>query len=697
MEVKKYSTIIGNTPLTIEIGKVAMQAGGSVLATYGGTTVLATATMSQMPREGASFFPLSVDFDEKYYAAGKIKGSRYIKRETRPSTEAILSARLIDRCIRPLFDNRNTHDVHIVVTVLSFDKINDPDVIGILATSIALSISDIPWGGPIGAIRINKTEKGFILNPTYQQREESDFSIVVAGKKNEINMIEAKGNEAREDDILRALDEAKKEITSLTDFVDSIVKDLKPIKREIEPNIPSDEIVKFVKSFVKGKLEPAVFNSDHIASKSIFHELNKELKIAVNERFEADALQYINDIIKEEIGTLIEHAALKEKKRSDGRKPDEIRELQADVGILPCPHGTGLFRRGLTQVLSVVTLGSPGDEEHIDTIEFQGTRNYMHHYNFPPFAPGETGMMRGPGRREIGHGALAEKAIIPVLPLKEDFPYTIRVVSEVLSSNGSTSMASVCGSTLALMDAGVPIKKPVAGIAMGLIYESEDNYLILTDIQGAEDHSGHMDFKVAGTKDGITELQMDVKVDGISTKILKEALLQAKQARLSILEVMAKTLPEPRKELPEHAPRILTIQIDPKKIREIIGSGGETINKIVEETNTKIDIDVSGLVYITAEKGEQGKQAYAIIENIVREYKVGDIVEGKVVTVVEFGAFMEVGYKKQGLVHVSELSNEYTKNVTDIVKVGDNLRAKIIKVDDSGKISLSVKALAESN
>ncbi|KKU80938.1 MAG: Polyribonucleotide nucleotidyltransferase, partial [Parcubacteria group bacterium GW2011_GWA2_47_8] len=667
-----------------------------VLATFGKTTVLATATMSNHPRQGATFFPLTVDFDEKFYATGRIKGSRFVKREGRPTTEAILSARLIDRCIRPLFDHRITNEIQVVVTVLSFDRENDPDVVGIVATSLALAVSDIPWSGPIGAVRVNKLmgeSDGFKLNPLYADRENALLSIVLAGKRDQVNMIEAEGNEAPEDAIIESIEFAKDPINALIDFQEKIVKELKPKKREVGLLIPDETVVKTVRECLKKDLEVAIFIPDHIESKQLMHVLKEAAEAKVAEVHGDDAVTHVASIIEEAVGELIMEKALEKGKRADNRAFDEVREIEVTVGALPCPHGSGIFRRGLTQVLSVVTLGAPGDEEHLDGMEIQGTRSYMHHYNFPPFAPGETGPMRGPGRRELGHGALAERAIMPVLPTKEQFPYTIRVVSEVLSSNGSTSMASTCGSTLALMDAGVPIRKPVAGIAMGLIYESEKKYRILTDIQGPEDHSGHMDFKVAGTRDGITALQMDVKVEGLPTRILKEALDQAKQARLHILAEMAKVIAEPRPELSPTAPRVIVMMVDPTKIRDIIGSGGETINKIIDQTGATIDIEDDGKVYITSENQKGGADARAIIESIVKEYQVGDIVSGKIASILEFGAFVAFAPKKQGMVHISELKTGFVKRVEDVVKVGDMVTAKVIKIDDLGRYNLSIKAL----
>ena len=696
MEFHSFETKIGDTPFSVDINRLAFQAGGSVMATFGKTVVHATATMSAKPREGAGWFPLTVDFEEKYYAVGKIKGSRFIKREGRPTTEAILSARLTDRCMRPLFPKGMTNEVQIVVTVLSFDKENDPDIVGLLATSIALAVSDIPWDGPLGAVRVDTIDGQKVVNPTYEQRAQSTSSIVLAGKKNQVNMIEADGQEASEDEMIDNIEAAMQPMNDIIEFQEKIVAELKPVKREVPLNIPNADVVKFVQEQIEGKLEPIVFTPDHIESKPKLTALVDAVQEATDEKFGDDSPRSVFDIIDEEIGEMIVSKALTEDRRADGRAFDEVRELEVTVGLLPVPHGSGMFRRGLTQVMSVITLGSPGDEEHLDGMEIEGTRNYIHYYNFPPYAPGETGFMRGPGRRELGHGALAEKALLPVLPSKEEFPYTMIIMSECLSSNGSTSMAATCGSTLALMDAGVPIKKPVGGIAMGLIYESESNYKILTDIQGAEDHSGHMDFKVAGTRDGITALQMDVKVEGLPIAVLKEALEHAKKARLHILDTMGKTLPEPRAELSATAPRVIIMTVPTDKIRDIIGSGGETINKIIDETGAKIDIEDDGTVFITGENKDSSEEAKKIIEGIIREYEVGEEVTGPVVSMLEFGAFIEFAPKKKGLVHVSELSDEFVKNVEDVVKVGDTLTAKIIKIDEKGRYNLSVKALKKT-
>ena len=692
-EIKNYSLDIAGQTLKIEIGKLAKQANGAVTAQLGESVVLATAVMSRDTRIGGDFFPLTVDYEEKFYARGKILGSRFMRREGRPSEEAVLNARLIDRAIRPLFDQNIRNETQIVTTVLSLDEKNDPDVLAMNAASIALLVSDIPWNGPIAAVRIGRIGDKWVINPSFSEREGSVADLVVSiSSDGKINMIEAGPlAEISENDMVEAIEFAQETLKDLIKFNKKIADDFKTPKTAVTiAKVDTDlrnEVIKFLNT--DDALEKAVYEKDKTQRENNLSDLKSKLVEHVS-AIDATKVGEAETFLEEAIDGIVHKNILEKEKRPDGRKPDELRNLSSEIGILPRTHGSGLFQRGETQVLSALTLGSPSDELLIEGMVISTKKHFMHQYNFPPFAVRETGRMGAPGRREIGHGSLAERALLPVVPGKETFPYAIRIVSEVLSSNGSSSMGSVCGSTLALMDAGVPITKPVAGIAMGLMSNEKGDYKILTDIQGPEDHYGDMDFKVAGTRDGITAMQMDVKINGIDAKILKEVLEQTKKARLEILDNISKTIDKPRPELSPLAPRIITIQIPVDKIREVIGPGGKIINEIIATTGAAIDIEESGLVFITAENEEGGLKAQEIIKGIIKEYKVGEIVTGKVVNILDFGAIVEFGKGRDGMIHISELANRRVEKVTDVVSIGDEVKVKIKRIEGS-KISLSLK------
>ena len=697
MQTKEYSIDFCGKPLKVEISDLADQTNGSVLVQYGETAVFATAVMSNHKREGLDYLPLTVDYEEKFYAAGMILGSRFVRREGRPTEEAVLTGRLIDRTIRPLFNRKIRNEVQVVVLTLSVDNKNDPDIPAIIAASLALGISDIPWLGPIGAVRVGYIDNNFVLNPSYEEREKSLMEIVVCGKDGRANMIEAGAKEIGEDVLGKAMDLAVEEMAKIEDFQKKIFKEIGKEKAVIEIEAENPEIEEFFKKEFYKKLHETIFSG----KKHGLGDLKSEWMDIFKEKFNeespalADELyeKYINEIIHQEI---LNPPAGKEK-RADARKIDELRPLYAKARFLPLIHGSGVFFRGGTHIFSAVTLGGPKQGQLIEGMEIQTTKHFLHHYNFPPFSTGETGRMGGAGRREIGHGALAEKALLAVIPSREEFPYTIRVVSEAMASNGSTSMGSVCASTLALMDAGVPIKNPVAGIAMGLMLSEAKSasggmkYKILTDIQGPEDHHGDMDLKVAGTKEGVTAIQMDVKVEGIPIKILKEALIQGKKARLEILEVILKAIPGPRQDLPNNAPKIIKIEINPDKIGAVIGPGGKMITSITEKTNTEIEIEQTGIVFITGKILEDIKKARDIIEGLTHEFKIGEIVTGKVTRLFDFGAMIGIGGEQEGLVHISELSPERVEKVTDVVNAGDEVTAQVINIDERGRINLSIK------
>jgi len=692
----KFNLKIAGKNIEVEARNLAEQANGDVLVRCGDTLVLATCVMGKEDQESLGFFPLTVEYREKYYAAGKIKGSRYIKREGRPSDEAVCNARLIDRAIRPRFPEYLFRGVQVITTVLSWDGQNDPDIIGLLAASFALSISDIPWLGPIAAVRIGRINGEFVLNPTYEERENSEIDLIFAGgEKDEkilINMIEGGFEEVEENIVLEALNFSKEYLKELIVFQKEVIEKIETEKIQIE-YLPQDTVLeKEIREFLGKKLEDVIFQKGKTKDTEELNNLKKELISFIEEKYPGEGkTRYAQDFFEREIDYLIHKNVIKYNKRPDGRKLDEIREIHCEAGLLPRTHGSGLFCRGKTKALSILTLGGPGDQQLLEGMEIVGKKRFMHHYNFPPYSVGEVRPLRGPGRREIGHGMLAEKALLSLIPDFEEFPYTIRVVSEMLSSNGSTSMASVCGSSLALMDAGVPIKRPVAGIAVGLLQDEETgDYKVLTDIQGPEDHYGDMDLKVAGTRKGITAIQMDVKIQGITEPIMKEALLRARKARLEILDSMEKILARPRVELSPYAPKILTVQINPEKIGEVIGPGGKVINKIIEETGAAIDIQESGLIFVTSEKEEAAKQAIVQIKNITREVEIGEIFQGKVKRILDFGAFVEILPGQEGLIHISKLGPGRVKKVEDVVRIGDIVSVEVISIDEQGRINLKL-------
>ncbi|EMI11894.1 polyribonucleotide nucleotidyltransferase [Anoxybacillus salavatliensis] len=693
MEQEKHVFSIdwAGRPLTVEIGELAKQANGAVLVRYGDTVVLSTATASKEPKS-VDFFPLTVNYEERLYAVGKIPGG-FIKREGRPSEKAILASRLIDRPIRPLFAEGFRNEVQVVSMVMSVDQDCSPEMAAMFGSSLALTISDIPFEGPIAGVTVGRVNGEFVINPSVAQMEQSDMHLVVAGTKDAINMVEAGANEVPEEVMLEAIMFGHEEIKRLIAFQEDIAAKVGKEKMEVVLYELDAQLEADIRARVEGEVKRAVQVPEKLAREAAIEQLKAEV-VAAYEQQEADeetikqVKEILHKLVKEEVRRLI----TEEKVRPDGRKVDEIRPLSSAVGLLPRTHGSGLFTRGQTQALSVCTLGALGDVQILDGLGIEETKRFMHHYNFPPFSVGETGAMRGPGRREIGHGALGERALEPVIPSEKEFPYTIRLVSEVLESNGSTSQASICASTLAMMDAGVPIKAPVAGIAMGLV-KSGEHYTILTDIQGMEDHLGDMDFKVAGTEKGVTALQMDIKIKGLSREILEEALQQARKGRLEILKHMMQTISEPRKELSKYAPKILTMQINPDKIRDVIGPSGKQINKIIEETGVKIDIEQDGTIFISSVNEDMNQKAKKIIEDIVREVEVGQVYLGKVKRIEKFGAFVELFSGKDGLVHISELAEERVGKVEDVVSIGDEILVKVTEIDKQGRVNLSRKAV----
>lgn len=691
---KQFTAEVAGKTLKLEISRLAEQANAAVLGTYGDTSVLVTATMGKEERS-IDYLPLVIDYEEKFYAAGKIIGSRFIRREGRPSEEAVLSGRLIDRSLRPLFDQRLRRDVQIIITVLSYDEENDPDFIALITASTALAISDIPWAGPLAGVRIAKFNDGqIVVNPDNSLIKEKDgliFESFIAGAKDKINMIELAGNEANEEVVVEAFNQAQKEIENLIDFQGKIIKEIGQQKIDFQPEI-DESLTNKVQEFLKDKLEKAVYAAEKLERQNKIGLLKQSLKeFLAQEGFEESKFSKADLIFEEEIDKLLHQNVLESQKRPDGRKLDEVRPLYAEVSLFKRLHGSALFARGNTQALAVVTLAAPGAEQLVETMEVSAKRRFMLHYNFPPYSVGEVGRLGSPGRREIGHGALAEKALRPMIPSQDEFPYTIRVVSEILSSNGSSSMASACACSMALMNAGVPLKKPVAGIAMGLIMDGGGDYKILTDIQGPEDHHGDMDCKVAGTKDGITAIQMDVKIEGLDLKILKEVFLQAKKARLEILDFIKSVVSEPAKEVSPYAPIIMTINIRPEQIGEVIGPGGKMINSIIAATGVEsIDIEQTGKVFVASRDADKAKAAIQQVQAITHEFQIGEIVEGEVVKILEFGAIVDLGGGKDGMIHVSELKDGFVEKVEDVVKVGDFVRAKVIK-SENGKIGLSLK------
>lgn len=697
MQIKTYETEYCGKKLKVEISDLADQSNGSVMVRYGETAVFATVVMSKNKKEGTDFFPLTVDYEEKFYAAGRIMGGRFMKREGRPSEEAILTARIVDRTIRPLFDKRLRNEIQVIILALSVDGKNDPDVPAIIAASLALGVSDVPWIGPVGAIRVGQIDGKFVFNPTYEEREKTNMDIVVCGKDGKVNMIEAGAKEISEDIAISGVKDALKEISKIEDFQKSVIKEIGKEKIKVEIKDKPKELVELFNKNILSKLEAVLYTESQDRKKPDIAPLEKEWTDLLKTSADESAISFANEIFEDSVDELVHRKVIDapkgQEKRQDGRRTDEIRKLHASVGLLPVLHGSSVFYRGNTHILSTVTLGGPQDAQLIEGMEIQTTKHFMHHYNFPPFSVGETGRMGSPGRREIGHGALVERALLPVIPPKSEFPYTIRIVSEAMASNGSTSQGSICASTMALMDAGVPIKNPVAGISMGLMMRSDKEYRVLTDIQGFEDHFGDMDFKCAGTKDGITAIQLDIKVGGIPLEAIKESFEQAKKARIEILGVMSKTIAEPRKELSPTAPRIIKMMINPEKIREVIGPGGKMINSIIDKTGAEIDIEQDGSVYITGKNLKQADEAKKIIEGITHEYSVDEIVSGPVSRLFDFGAMVEISPMQEGLVHISELAPFRVNKVTDVVNMGDVVKAKIISIDEKGRINLSVKQL----
>ncbi len=694
MEEKVFKYMLAGRELKVTIGKISELTNGSCLVQYGDTVVMANVTASKEPRQGIDFFPLSVDFEEKLYSVGKIPGG-FIKREGRPGEKAILTSRLIDRPIRPLFPKGYRNDVSVTCTVLSVDQDCSPEIAGMIGSSIAIAISDIPWEGPTGAVNVGLINGEFIINPNTKERETTILNLTVSGTRDAIMMVEAGSNEISEATMLDAILYGHEEIKKICDFISSIQAELGKEKSDYTKYVCDEQIEQEIREYAAPIINEAIIVEDKLERQERIDSFKAQAKEVFLEKYPEDAAD-IDDALYTIIKEKVRENILVRGIRPDNRKIDEIRKITCEVGLLPRTHGSALFTRGQTQVLNVATLGVSSDEQTLDGISEETSKRYMHHYNFPSYSVGETRPSRGPGRREIGHGALAERALEPVIPPVEEFPYTIRLVSEVLSSNGSTSQASVCGSTLSLMDAGVPIKAPVAGVAMGLMKEG-DNVVVLTDIQGMEDFLGDMDFKVAGTQEGITAIQMDIKVHGIDKSILTDALEKARVGRLFILDKMIACIDKPREEVSKYAPKIIRMTINPDKIRDVIGSGGKVINKIIEETGVKIDIEDDGSVMIAAENVESAYKAKKIIEGIVKEIEVGEILLGKVVRIATFGAFVELTDNKDGLLHVSQISDKRVNKVEDVLNIGDEILVKVIEIDNQGKIKLSRKeALKET-
>ena len=685
-----FETQFAGRTLKIETGKFAKQASGAVMVRYGDTAVLVTATASSDPREGIDFFPLTVDYEEKMYAAGKIPGG-FIKREGRPPETAILAGRLIDRPIRPLFSENFRNDVQIVATVMSMDPDFSPDISAIVGASCALGISDIPFAGPVGAVRIGYVNGQYVMNPTQEELHNSDMNMVIAGTKEAILMVEGGANQLSEAIVLDGILKGHEVVKEIVQFQEILIAELGKAKREMKEYKPLEGLTEAIHAFAYDRLKAAVSNPDKLARDEATSSIKAEVMakfLEAHPEHKKDINYVFSKMMKDIVRKMITH----DKIRPDGRGLAEIRPISCDTSLLPRAHGTALFTRGQTQALTVTTLGGLSEDQMLDGINPETSKRYMHHYNFPPFSVGEARPMRSPGRREIGHGALAEKALVPVIPSEEEFPYTLRLVSEILESNGSSSMASVCGSSLSLMDAGVPIKAPVSGVAMGLVKDGE-HYSILTDIQGLEDALGDMDFKVAGTAQGITAIQMDIKIHGISRDILASALEQAHEGRMFILGKMLEALPETRADLSNYAPRIIKLKIDPDKIREVIGPGGKMIKKIVEESGAKIDIEDDGRIFIAAVNPKSGEKAQSMIENLTKEVQVGEVYNGRVTRLMTFGAFVELLPGKEGLVHISQLALERVEKVEDVVKVGDEIAVKVIEIDRQGRVNLSRKEL----
>ncbi|MFP4197973.1 MAG: polyribonucleotide nucleotidyltransferase [Halanaerobium sp.] len=686
--MKEWTIDYAGDEFNLQTGKLAKQANGSVVVRCGDSQVLVTATMDD-PRPGMNYFPLMVNYEERVYAIGQIPGS-VMRREGRPRDEATLAARVIDRSIRPLFPDGYRRDVQIVATILSVDDDHDPEVLALNGASVALTLSDIPFAGPIGGVKVGLVDGKIIINPDEEERENSDLDLVVAGSKDAIMMVEASANEVSEEKILEAMDAAHQEIKKFISLQEEIREEAGKEKVPFESPTVDQEIQVQVDEILEGTMKEAIQIQDKQSRNDRLDELKAELKEKINPEEDEDIQSQLGLAFEKMLKKSVKSLIIEDGVRPDGRDYDEIRPIWAEVDFVPRAHGSGIFTRGETQALSVLTLGSARDEQTIFGLGENETKRYMHHYNFPSFCVGETSPMRSPGRREIGHGTLGEKALLPVIPPEEDFPYTIRIVSEVLESNGSSSQASICGSSLALMAAGVPIKAPVAGIAMGLM-KKDDEIVVLSDIQGFEDFHGDMDFKVAGTEEGITALQMDMKLKGLSSEVLKEALEKAKKGRMHIMGKMLEVIPEPRPELSENAPAIITMNIDPEKIRFVIGPGGKMINKIIDETGADIDIEDDGLVKIMTDDQEGGQKAKEMIERLTEEVEVGKIYQGKVKRIMNFGAFVEILPNKEGLVHISKLADRHVKEVGDVVSVGDEIPVKVIEIDNQDRINLSLK------
>ena len=700
---KSYSTKLAGRELTIETGKIAGLANGSVVVKYGDTVVMVNVTAAKEPKEGIDFFPLSVDYEEKLYAVGKIPGS-YTKREGKPADKAILTSRAIDRPLRPLFPKDFRNDVCVTATVLSVEQDNSPEVCSMIGAACALEISDIPFNGPTAAVAVGWVDGEIVINPTVEQRNKSKLTATVAGTLEKITMIEAGADEIPNDTMLDAIKKAHEEIKNICNFISSIKAEIGKPKFEYKSFAVDKDFYEDIVSNFKDRMYQDVQATDKEVRDANIDKITEDITAYVVEKYGEEAAEErkmeIADSIHDLEKACVREMILEEHKRPDGRKIDELRPLSCEVGVLPRTHGSAIFTRGQTQVMSIVTLGMVSEEQMLDGIDEETEKRYMHQYNFPSYSVGEARPSRGPGRREIGHGALAEKALVPVIPSEEEFPYAIRVVSEVLSSNGSTSQASICGSTLALMDAGVPIKKPVAGISTGLVTDKNDpsRYIMLTDIQGIEDFFGDMDFKVGGTKDGITAIQVDIKIDGLTYDIIKEAFERTKVARDYILDnVMLPVIEKPRTEISKYAPKIVSTQIPVDKIKDVIGTGGKTINKIIEETGVKIDIEEDGRVFIYSNDSENANKALKIIETITREIEPGGIYDGVVTKIMSFGAFVDLGGGKEGLLHISKISSKRIDKIEDVLAVGDEVTVKVSDIDNQGRINLSMKDLEKSN
>ena len=689
--VHEFTTAVGGHSISIETGKLAGQAGGAVTVRCGDTLLLATATASKEPREDADFLPLTVDYEERLYAAGRIPGS-FFRREGRPHEGAILICRLTDRPIRPLFPKDFRHEIQVIVTALSHDQEHQIDILSIIGASAALTISNIPFGGPVGAVRVGYIDGEFVINPTIPEMERSSLDLKIAGTADAVLMVEVGANEVSEEIVLEAIKLGHQAMQPIIALQEEMRRKVGKPKMEYQPFVVEEELHQLVESRLAGRFIPALEGTSCKKEREeALDALWKELLTELGEEYEERALRHVfEEVLRAEVRSHI----LRQGIRPDGRGPRDIRPISCEVGLSPRAHGSGLFTRGETQVLTIATLGMPSEEQRLDSLYPEEAKRFIHHYNFPPYSTGETRRLRGPGRREIGHGALAERALLPMIPPEEEFPYTIRLVSEVMSSDGSTSMASVCGSTLALMDTGVPIKAPVAGIAMGLIKEG-DEHVVLTDILGMEDHLGDMDFKVAGTRRGITAMQMDIKLKGLNYDIMAEALAQAREARLHVLDKMLEVIPEPRPELPSHAPRITVLKIDPEKIGAVIGPGGKTIRSIIEETGVEIDVEEDGTIYIGSTDADGARRAKEMIEALVEEPQIGKIYTGKVVRITDYGAFVEFLPGHDGMVHISQLADYRVPRVQDVVNVGDEIIVMVTDIDEDGKVRLSRRAVLE--